>query len=44
MLWFALPVNYVSSNAKIKRALGIEHLSVRVKEGIKKKILFFEKN
>lgn len=39
-----LTENYVSSNAKIKRALGIEELPVRAKDGIRKTILSFEKD
>ena len=37
-----LTENYVSSNAKIKKALGIEKLPVRAKFGLKKTILAFE--
>lgn len=36
-----LTENYVSSNAKIKRALGIEHLPVRAKDGLIKTIKSF---
>lgn len=39
-----LTENYVSSNAKIKRALGIEELPVRAKDGLRKTILSFEKD
>ena len=39
-----LTENYVSSNAKIKHALGIEHLPVRAKDGLRKTILSFEKD
>ena len=38
-----LTENYVSSNAKIKRALGIEKLPVRAKDGLYKTILSFQK-
>lgn len=38
-----LTENYVSSNAKIKKALGIEELPVRAKEGLMKTIKSFEK-
>ena len=38
-----LTENYVSSNAKIKRALGIEQLPVRAKDGLYKTIKAFEK-
>lgn len=38
-----LTENYVSSNAKIKRALGVAHLPVRAKEGLTKTIKSFEK-
>lgn len=37
-----LTENYVSSNAKIKKALGIDKLPVRAKEGLKKTIESFE--
>ena len=37
-----LTENYVSSNAKIKRALGIEKLPVRAKDGLYKTIKAFE--
>jgi len=37
-----LTENYVSSNAKIKRALGIEKLPVRAKDGLYKTIKSFE--
>ena len=37
-----LTENYVSSNAKIKKALGIEHLPVRAKDGLFKTIKSFE--
>ena len=37
-----LTENYVSSNAKIKRALGIEKLPVRAKDGLYKTIQSFE--
>ena len=37
-----LTENYVSSNAKIKHALGIEHLPVRAKDGLYKTIKSFE--
>jgi len=33
----------VVSNAKIKAALGIEHMPVRAEEGLKKTIRSFEK-
>ena len=39
-----LTENYISSNAKIKKALGIEKLPVRAKEGLYKTIKSFEKN
>lgn len=39
-----LTENYVSSNAKIKEALGIEKLPVRAKDGLKETIKSFEKN
>ena len=38
-----LTENYVSSNAKIKRALGIEKLPVRAKDGLYKTIKSFER-
>ena len=38
-----LTENYVSSNAKIKKALGIEKLPVRAKDGLTKTIKSFEK-
>lgn len=38
-----LTENYVSSNSKIKRALGIEKLPVRAKDGLYKTILSFQK-
>ena len=38
-----LTENYVVSNAKIKAALGIEHMPVRAEEGLKKTIRSFEK-
>lgn len=38
-----LTENYVSSNAKIKKALGVEQLPVRAKEGLKMTIKSFEK-
>ena len=37
-----LTENYVSSNAKIKKALGIEELPVRAKEGLYKTIKSFD--
>ena len=37
-----LTENYVSSNAKIKRALGVEHLPIRAKDGLLKTIKSFE--
>ena len=37
-----LTENYVSSNAKIKHALGINHLPVRAKDGLTKTIKAFE--
>ena len=37
-----LTENYVSSNAKIKKALGIEQLPVRAKDGLIKTIKSFE--
>lgn len=37
-----LTENYVSSNAKIKKALGIEKLPVRAKDGLYKTIKSFE--
>ena len=37
-----LTENYISSNAKIKRALGIEKLPVRAKDGLYKTIKSFE--
>ena len=36
-----LTENYVSSNAKIKQALGVEHLPVRAREGLRKTIESF---
>ena len=36
-----LTENYVSSNAKIKKALGIEKLPVRAKDGLTKTVLSF---
>lgn len=51
--WLHLPLNpdrlqkltekYVSSNAKIKKALGVDRMSVRAKDGLRKTILSFEK-
>lgn len=38
-----LTENYVSSNAKIKKALGVEQLPVRAKDGLKMTIKSFEK-
>lgn len=38
-----LTENYVSSNAKIKKALGVEQLPVRAKDGLMKTIKSFEK-
>jgi len=38
-----LTENYVSSNAKIKKALGIEQLPVKAKDGLKMTIKSFEK-
>lgn len=38
-----LTENYVASNAKIKKALGIERMPVRAKDGLKKTILSFRK-
>ena len=38
-----LTENYVSSNAKIKKALGVEKLPVRAKDGLKMTIKSFEK-
>lgn len=38
-----LTENYVSSNAKIKNALGIEQLPVRAKDGLLKTIMSFNK-
>lgn len=38
-----LTENYVVSNAKIKKALGIERMPVRAKDGLKKTILSFGK-
>ena len=38
-----LTENYVSSNAKIKKALGVEQLPVRAKDGLIKTIKSFEK-
>ncbi|MBW9202195.1 NAD-dependent epimerase/dehydratase family protein [Bacteroidales bacterium SW292] len=38
-----LTENYVVSNAKIKKALGIEHLPIKAEEGIRKTIRSFEK-
>lgn len=37
-----LTENYVSSNAKIKKALGIEELPVRAKDGLFKTIQSFQ--
>lgn len=37
-----LTENYVSSNAKIKKALGINQLPVRAKDGLYKTIKSFE--
>lgn len=37
-----LTENYVVSNVKIKKALGIERMPVRAKEGLKKTILSFQ--
>ena len=38
-----LTENYVSSNAKIKKALGVDRMPVRAKDGLRKTILSFEK-
>lgn len=38
-----LTENYVSSNAKIKKALGVEQLPVKAKDGLKMTIKSFEK-
>lgn len=38
-----LTENYVASNAKIKKALGIERMPVRAKDGLRKTILSFLK-
>lgn len=38
-----LTENYVSSNAKVKKALGVEQLPVRAKDGLAKTIKSFEK-
>lgn len=37
-----LTENYISSNAKIKAALGIEQMPIRAKEGLKYTLKFFE--
>lgn len=39
-----LTENYVASNAKIKKALGIERMPVRAKDGLEKTILSFGKD
>lgn len=39
-----LTENYVASNAKIKKALSIERMPVRAKDGLKKTILSFRKD
>lgn len=39
-----LTENYVVSNAKIKKALGIERMPVRAKEGLRKTVLSFLRN
>lgn len=39
-----LTENYVASNTKIKKALGIERMPVRAKDGLKKTILSFGKD
>jgi len=39
-----LTENYVSSNAKIKKALGVDELPVRAKDGLMKTIRSFENN
>lgn len=39
-----LTENYVASNAKIKKALGIERMPVRAKDGLRKTILSFGKD
>lgn len=39
-----LTENYVASNAKIKKALGIERMPVRAKDGLKKTILSYRKD
>ena len=39
-----LTENYVASNAKIKKALGIERMPIRAKDGLKKTILSFRKD
>ena len=38
-----LTENYISSNAKIKTALGIKEMPVRAKDGLAKTIQSFEK-
>ena len=38
-----LTENYVVSNAKLKRALGIEHMPVRAADGVRKTIRSFDK-
>ena len=51
--WLRLPLNrerlrkltenYVSSNRKVRNALGVEHLPVKAKDGLIKTIESFEK-
>ena len=38
-----LTENYVVSNAKIKEALGIEHMPVTAKEGLRRTVRSFQK-
>jgi len=38
-----LTENYVASNAKIKKALGVEHMPVTAREGLRSTILSFQK-
>jgi len=38
-----LTENYVASNAKIKKALGVEHMPVTAREGLRRTILSFQK-
>ena len=38
-----LTENYISSNAKIKKALGVERMPVRAKDGLRETVKSFAK-